>query len=146
MAFRLSLSRHSLRLDCQASEQAVEEYAKVLLAEFEVLSLASEPSFAKKQRLRKMKDSEGAPVPKFPPKSDPPAPPPKLEEARVDFRGKDRPPGGNSKLCTQWLTLSGCAFGDRCRFVHQGDDSRTSPGFEVVVTFVARRATGRTPV
>ena len=64
VAFRLSLSRHSLRLDYQASVETVEEYAKVMLAEFEVLSLASE---AKKQRVRKVKEKEEEPSSPPPP-------------------------------------------------------------------------------
>ena len=40
VAFRLSLTRHTLRLDYQSEIVAVEEYARTLLAEFEVLALS----------------------------------------------------------------------------------------------------------
>ena len=75
VAFRLSLSRHSLRLDYQASVETVEEYAKVMLAEFEVLALANDPTNSKRQRIRKVKDKDPDPVPtpKVSPKADPPA-------------------------------------------------------------------------
>ena len=62
VAFKLSLSRHSLRLDYRA--ETVEEYARVMLAEFETLSLASEPSQAKRQRIRKLKEGDEALNPK----------------------------------------------------------------------------------
>ena len=61
VAFRLSLTRHSLRLDYQASIETVEEYAKVMLAEFEVLALSSERGGSvKRQRQRKIKDPNAA--------------------------------------------------------------------------------------
>ena len=40
VAFRLSLTRHTLRLDYQSELSSVEEYARTLLAEFEVLALS----------------------------------------------------------------------------------------------------------
>ena len=45
VAFRVSLNRHQLRLDYQADIELVEAYARNLMAEFEVLSLASDFPF-----------------------------------------------------------------------------------------------------
>ena len=52
VAFRLNLLRHQLKLEYRAELETVEEYARSLLAEFEVLALCSEP---KKPRIRKLK-------------------------------------------------------------------------------------------
>ena len=50
MAFRLSLTRHTLRLDYQSDLTSVEEYARTLLAEFEVLALSGSEGEAAPKR------------------------------------------------------------------------------------------------
>ena len=92
----------------------------MMLAEFETLSLASEPSQAKRQRVRRLKDTEGPPVPQVPPKADPPSKP---EATGSEPQAGERPPGASSKPCLQWLTPGGCKFGDKCRFVHNLDET-----------------------
>ena len=67
VAFRLILSRHSVRLHYQASVETVEEYAKVMLAEFEVLAVSSELKKAKARKLKE-KDLEDSTVPSFLPR------------------------------------------------------------------------------
>ena len=117
VAFRLSLSRHSLRLDYQASVATVEEYAKVMLAEFEVLALSSEP---RKPKARKIKEKEAEEPTNL-------KPPPRANLQKGNGKGKggqadvapsERPAGSSSKKCLSWMTSEGCKYGDRCRFVH----------------------------
>ena len=75
VAFRVSLNRHQLRLDYRADIELVEAYARNLMAEFEVLSLASDPSPSpKKPRVKKVKEKASAPAPS--PKDSSVAPPP----------------------------------------------------------------------
>ena len=116
LAFRVSLNRHQLRLDYRAELELVEAYARNLMAEFELLSLASDsPSSPKKPRVRKAKEKASAPVP--PPKESAAAPippassplPPKPPPAKAPM---------SSKACTSWLTDVGCKYGSKCRFVH----------------------------
>ena len=116
MAFRVSLNRLQLRLDYRAELELVEAYARNLMAEFELLSLASDsPSSPKKPRVKKAKEKASAPVP--PPKESaavpiPPAsspPPPKPPPAKAPM---------SSKACTSWLADAGCKYGSKCRFVH----------------------------
>ena len=107
----LNLSRHQLKLDYRAELETVEEYARSLLAEFEVLSLSSEP---KKQKVREVKEKEGE-------DSAAPKPPPKAP--RIEPAATDRGQGGSNKLCLQWMSDSGCKYGDKCRFIHSADES-----------------------
>ena len=86
VAFRLNLSRHQLKLDYKAELETVEEYARSLLAEFEVLALSSgDPNPAKRQRVRKLKEQEVPPAPK-----EDSGPPPKRcwERSSFGYRGK----------------------------------------------------------
>ena len=121
VAFRLSLSRHSLRLDYQASVESVEEYAKVMLAEFEVLSLASEPKKPKLRRVKE-KDTESSPDPKMPPKMPPTKGQGKSKGVNAEVPAQERPAGSSTKPCLSWMSPEGCKYGDRCRFVHNVDD------------------------
>ena len=106
VAFRVSLNRHQLRLDYKADIELVEAYARNLMAEFEVLSLASDSSPPpKKPRVKKVKEKASAPVP--PSKDSPAVPPSQASMAPV-----------SSKPCTSWLTDAGCKYGSKCRFVH----------------------------
>ena len=115
VAFRVSLNRHQLRLDYRAEIELVEAYARNLMAEFEVLSLASDPaSPPKKPRVRKVREKASAPA--SPPKDSSPAPPspaapppPKPPPAKAPM---------SNKPCTSWLTDAGCKYGSKCRFVH----------------------------
>ena len=115
LAFRVSLNRHQLRLDYRAELELVEAYARNLMAEFELLSLASDsPSSPKKPRVKKAKEKASAPVPPakesaaapIPPASSPPPPKPPAKAPM------------SSKVCTSWLTDAGCKYGSKCRFVH----------------------------
>ena len=111
VAFRLSLSRHSLRLDYQATVETVEEYAKVMLAEFEVLALSSEP---KKPKLRKVKDKDLEIVqdPKAQPVSEPTGSGTKgAGKTKGEGSTSSHPPGASNKACLGWMSEAGCKFG-----------------------------------
>ena len=115
VAFRVSLNRHQLRLDYRAEIELVEAYARNLMAEFEVLSLASDPaSPPKRPRVKKVREKASAPA--SPPKDSSPAP---LSPAAPPL---PKPPPAkapmSNKPCTSWLTDAGCKYGSKCRFVH----------------------------
>ena len=118
VAFRVSLNRHQLRLDYRADLELVEAYARNLMAEFEVVSLAHDTSQSpKKPRVRKAKEkSPGVPPP-------PSAPPPGSTLTPVANSGTSlpKPPSkapASSKPCVNWLTDEGCHYGSKCRFLH----------------------------
>ena len=118
VAFRVSLNRHQLRLDYRANLELVEAYARNLMAEFEVVSLAHDTSLSpKKSHVRKAKEkspgvppTQSAPLPGSTPPpvanpgASPPRPPPKAP--------------ASSKPCVNWLTDEGCHYGSKCRFLH----------------------------
>ena len=115
VAFRLSLTRHTLRLDYQSEITAVEEYARTLLAEFEVLALSGNEGEGapKRQGVRRMDGSNPSSDPKTramldhpkaPPTKPPPSPSPKQQQS--------------AKPCNKWLSASACKFGARCTFGH----------------------------
>ena len=117
VAFRISLNRQ-LRLDYRAEIELVEAYARNLMAEFEVLSLASDSSQSpKKPRVRKAKEKASS-APASPPK-DLPVPPPASVGQSPSL---PKPPPAKApmshKACTSWLTDVGCKYGSKCRFVH----------------------------
>ena len=121
VAFRVSLNRHQLRLDYQADIELVEAYARNLMAEFEVLSLASDsPVSPKKPRVRKAKEK----APGTPNVLSPPPVPPVKSGAPTSPNVSAPPPKSatkappSSKPCVNWLTDEGCLYGSRCRFVH----------------------------
>ena len=122
VAFRLNLSRHQLKLDYKAELETVEEYARSLLAEFEVLALSShDPSAPKRPRLKKIKDQDQPSVVK-----DPPAPPLTKGTGKGTNPSSDtaaeRQHRGAGRLCSSWMSAEGCANGDKCRFTHQVDE------------------------
>ena len=115
LAFRVSLNRHQLRLDYRADLELVEAYARNLMAEFEVLSLASDsPQSPKKPRMRKAKEKAQAP----PPSKDSPITPPSVPLPASQPRPPPPKAPASSKACASWLTDAGCKYGSKCRFVH----------------------------
>ena len=138
VAFRLNLSRHQLKLDYKAELETVEEYARSLLAEFEVLALSSgDLNPAKRQRVRKLKEQEVPPAPKEdsgqPPKGAGKGRPPNTEA-----KAAERPPRVTGKVCTNWMSAGGCQYGDKCKFIHNVDDEAMKGG----VSFAVRKITG----
>ena len=108
VAFRLSLTRHTLRLDYQSDLSSVEEYARTLLAEFEVLALSGSEVEGpqKRQRVRRIADPNS----------------PNTSGLRPDPK-----PPSSAKACNNWLSAHGCKYGARCNF-HHDMESETLQG------------------
>ena len=113
LLFRINSIRMTLQLDTVPSLTAVEQYAKSLTAELEVISVSRDDgSTAKKAKVAAMATSPGAP-PKGPGKG---APPP------VSGDGGSKKGAGRSKIpCNGWITDSGCRFGKSCQFSHDAE-------------------------
>ena len=125
VAFRLNLSRHQLKLDYKAELEPVEEYARSLLAEFEVLALSSgDPNSAKRQRVPKLKEQDLSNASSSR-KDDPVAAPKgagKTRQPAPEAKGAERQPLGGTKVCTNWMSAAGCQYGDKCKFAQNVDE------------------------
>ena len=121
--FRLSLTRHTLRLDYQSDLSSVEEYARTLLAEFEVLALSGSEVEGpqKRQRVRRTADPNSPNTSE--PKTRPTPSPPKAPLLKPPA---PKPPG-SAKACNNWLSAHGCKYGARCNF-HHDMESETLQG------------------
>ena len=101
-------------LRMQSDVSSVEEYARELLAEFEVLALSGSEVEGpqKRQRVRRIADpnSPNTSEPKTRPTPSPPKGPlPKPPASK---------PPGSAKACSNWLSAHGCKYGARCNFHH----------------------------
>ena len=112
LLFRINSIRMTLQLDTVPSLAAVEQYAKSLTAELEVVAVSKEDSTASKKN--KVAAIAGA------------------REFLRKVRGKDRHllrlhgarerGTPRSKVpCNGWITDSGCRFGKTCQFSHDAD-------------------------
>ena len=118
MNFRMHSVRMQLQLDTMPVHSSVEEYARTVLAELELLAVAAPENTAKKQRVASMT-------------ADP-----------LKGKGSGKPSTGNGKTnevagtpsgtpskgngppkkaCTAWITDKGCKYGKLCTFSHAAD-------------------------
>ena len=113
LLFRINSIRMTLQLDTVPSLGAVEQYARSLTAELEVIAVSRGDGAAAKRN----KVAAIIPSPPNPQKgSGKPSP----TVTAADGGGKKA--GGRSKVpCSGWITDSGCRFGKNCQFSHEAD-------------------------
>ena len=113
LLFRINSIRMTLQLDTVPSLTAVEQYAKSLTAELEVIAVSREEgSTTKKAKVAAIATSPGAP-PKGPGKGGAPPGP---------GDGGSKKGVSRSKVpCNGWITDSGCRFGKNCQFSHEAE-------------------------
>ena len=109
LLFRLNTTRMALQLDTVPTLPSVEQFARALLAELEVLAVSAPEGTAKKQRVAALAGTDtgsgkGGAKP----------------SAAAQSQDQGKKGLGKSKTpCTGWVTDAGCRFGKNCSFSHE---------------------------
>ena len=113
MNFRMHSVRMQLQLDTMPSHSSVEEYARTILAELELLAVAAPETTSKRQRIASVNadQSKGKASGKQGGTTK------GTEASGGDGKGN----GQVKKPCTGWITDKGCRFGKSCTFAHTVD-------------------------
>ena len=98
--FRLQTLRTQSLLDQVPSQDAVHEYAELLLAECEAALLGE--AAEKRQKVAKADVLQGA----------------EGSEPKGKGKGEKGTSGEGKKSCKHWMTEQGCKFADKCTFAH----------------------------
>ena len=109
LLFRLNATRMALQLDTVPTLDAVEQFARALLAELEVLAVSNPEGGAKRPRVAAVNPADQR-DPKIGGK--PASATPGIEPSKKGG-GKARTP------CNGWVTEAGCKFGKNCNFSHE---------------------------
>ena len=127
IGFRVNAFRHQLAIDYNPSVASVVQLVRLIQAECEAASIASDGSVGKKARSAALA-AAGASREGPPPKSVPIPPPPPVvtvaaatvEKGEGKGKGAAKGKGGEAgqQLCHKFSDASGCRFGDACIFKH----------------------------
>eukprot|EP00439_Symbiodinium_sp_Y106_P033996 s211_g4.t1 len=109
LLFRLNTTRMALQLDTVPTLPSVEQFARALLAELEVLAVSAPEGTAKKQRVAAL---AGADAGSGKGSTKPSAAAQSQDQGKKGL-GKSKTP------CTGWVTDAGCRFGKNCSFSHE---------------------------
>ena len=116
MNFRMHSVRMQLQLDTRPLQDTVEEYARIVLSELELLAVAVPENASKRQKVAAL----GAETPQ---KGKGTGKQPGAGKPTDAQGGEGKGSGGVKKPCTGWVTDKGCKFGKSCTFSHAAERS-----------------------
>ena len=113
MNFRMHSVRMQLQLDTMPTHSSVEEYARTVLAELELLAVTVPENASKRQRVASVSVDQS--------KGKASGKQGTAAKGSETSGGEGKGSSSIKKPCTGWITDKGCKFGKSCTFAHTVD-------------------------